>query len=130
MIATRGQIKVLDFGLAKLQQGELGLPTEANTETLLTQPGTVPGTVPYMSPEQLRGETLDARSDIFSLGVVLYEMLTGHRPFEADTLAERISAILDHEPSRLARGAPRNKEVQPILSKCLEKNRERRYAAS
>ncbi len=127
MITRRGQVKVLDFGLAKLERGELSPQSDAQTQTLLTQPGTIPGTVPYMSPEQLRDEALNAGTDIFSLGVVLYEMLTGHRPFAANSPAESINAILEHEPPPLTRFAEVPEELQRIVSKCLEKNRERRY---
>lgn len=130
MITRHGQIKVLDFGLAKLERGEMSAQSEAQTQTLLTQPGTVPGTVPYMSPEQLRDETLDPRTDIFSFGVVLYEMLTGHRPFAANSPAENITAILDHEPPPLARFAEVPEELQRIVSKCLEKDRGRRYQSA
>jgi TolB-like protein/thioredoxin-like negative regulator of GroEL len=130
MITTRGQVKVLDFGLAKLELGELDVPAEAKTETLLTQPGTVEGTVPYMSPEQLRGETLDARTDIFSLGVVLYEMVTGRRPFEANSPAESISAILEHEPAPLDTHVAQPRELQAIVSKCLDKHRDHRYTTA
>ncbi len=130
MITPNGQIKVLDFGLAKLERGEMSAQSEAQTQTLLTQPGTVPGTVPYMSPEQLRDETLDARTDIFSFGVVFYEMLTGHRPFAANSPAENITAILEHEPPPLTRFAEVPEELQRIVSKCLQKDRERRYQSA
>ncbi|MFY9607476.1 MAG: protein kinase [Blastocatellia bacterium] len=130
MITRRGQIKVLDFGLAKLELSEMSAQSEAQVQTLLTQPGTVPGTVPYMSPEQLRDETLDARTDIFSSGVVLYEMLTGHRPFSANSPAENITAILEHEPPPLTRFAEVPAELQRVVSKCLEKDRELRYQSA
>src|SRR3989442_7323511 len=81
IITSRGQAKVMDFGLAKVIQQADRVDPEAQTQTLLTAPDTIPGTVPYMSPEQLRGEQLSVSSDIWALGVVLYEMITGQLPF-------------------------------------------------
>src|SRR5437870_5867791 len=126
IIAPRGQAKVMDFGLAKASLG--GVETEAETQSLLTAPGVVLGTVPYMSPEQVKGEKIDARTDIFSFGIVLYEMLSGRQPFANDSAAATASAILTHEPLPLARyctDVP--DELQRIVRKCLEKDRERRY---
>ncbi len=128
MLTSRGQVKVLDFGLAKVERKSSLADTEAETESLLSEPGTVMGTVPYMSPEQVRGEQLDARTDIFSFGCVMYEMLAGRQPFAAESAAAILSAILAHEPAPLARysnEAP--EELQRIIRKCLEKDRERRY---
>ena len=128
MITARGQAKVMDFGLAK-EVCETGrVETEAETVGLLTAPGVILGTVPYMSPEQVRGEGADARSDIFSFGTLLYEMFSGHQPFSAENAAGTISAILTREPTPLARyatGVPM--ELERIVRKCLEKNRDRRY---
>jgi serine/threonine protein kinase/tetratricopeptide (TPR) repeat protein len=126
MITSRGQAKVMDFGLARVIAG--AAESEAETRSLLTTPGTIMGTMPYMSPEQLRGETLDARSDIFSFGVLLYEMLAGRQPFACASAAATISAILTQEPPALTSSrAHVSEELQRVVGKCLEKDRERRY---
>jgi TolB-like protein len=126
MITSRGQAKVMDFGLARLVVG--AAESEAKTQALLTTPGTILGTVPYMSPEQVKGEKVDVRTDIFSFGVVFYEMLTGHQPFTNRSAAETISAILNEEPPTLSRYAPDlPEELQRISRKCLEKDRNLRY---
>ncbi|MDO8500706.1 MAG: protein kinase [Gemmatimonadaceae bacterium] len=125
------QAKLLDFGLAKLVEppaGGMEAETVAYPHTAL---GMVVGTTRYMSPEQARGLTVDARSDLFSYGVVLYEMLAGRAPFEASTATDVIVAILEHEPTPLTRhrgDAPL--EIHRIVSKCLEKDVTRRYASS
>ncbi|MBA3514007.1 MAG: protein kinase, partial [Pyrinomonadaceae bacterium] len=127
IITSRGQAKVMDFGLAKVIPQAQAIESEADTEALLSTPGAILGTVPYMSPEQVRGEALDARSDIFSFGVVLYEMLSGRQPFASESAAATISAILTQEPPPLARFALNvPEELQRIVRKCLEKDRERR----
>jgi len=131
IVTPRGQAKVMDFGLARAMATTAGIDTEANTQTLLTSPGMIVGTVPYMSPEQVKGEQLDARSDIFSFGVMLYEMLSGRPPFAGESAAATASAILTHEPAPLARycsDAP--EELQRIVRKCLEKDREQRYQSA
>ena len=127
IIAARGQAKVMDFGLAKVVQ-DSRIDTEAETQTMLTAPDMILGTVPYMSPEQVKGEKLDARTDIFSFGVILYEMLCGRQPFASESAAATASAILTREPSPVVRFAPAApEELQRIVRKGLEKDRERRY---
>lgn len=131
MIRPDGYVKVLDFGLAKLalEVEAVGADTEASTQLLLkTEPGRVMGTINYMSPEQVRGQEVDARTDIFSLGVVLYEMLAGRRPFSGDTKSDTLAAILMVEPRPLIERFPNlPAELNRILGKALKKNREERY---
>jgi len=127
MLTTRNQVKVLDFGLAKVLRDSSII--EADTASMLSIPGMVMGTVPYMSPEQVRGEPLDCRSDIFSFGTVLYELLSGRRPFEAKSSAEVISAILTAEPPPIRRsslGHSGGAEAE-LVRKCLEKDAALRY---
>jgi eukaryotic-like serine/threonine-protein kinase len=128
MLTSRNQVKMLDFGLAKQMHSADSVESEAKTVNLLSTPGAVIGTVPYMSPEQVRGESLDVRSDIFSLGVVLYEMIAGKHPFLGDNAAVTSSRILLAEPSpteRFLTTAP--PELRRILSKTLNKDKELRY---
>jgi serine/threonine protein kinase/Flp pilus assembly protein TadD len=130
IINTRGQVKVLDFGLAKVIEQDL-FKSAIETEILLSAPGMIMGTPAYMSPEQVRGETLDARSDIFSFAAVVYEMVSRVRPFAAEGAANTISAVLTHDPEPLARysrGVPA--EMERIVSKALRKNREERYQSA
>ena len=127
MITPRGHVKVLDFGLAKLQTS-----AQSNAETqLLTSAGMVIGTVEYMSPEQALGGDMDYRTDIFSLGVVLYEMATGRLPFSGSTPSETMARILQAQPDAIARF---NYEVpeglERVVRKCLEKDRARRYQSA
>ena len=127
MITPRGHVKVLDFGLAKLQTS-----AQSNAETqLLTSAGMVIGTVEYMSPEQALGGDMDYRTDIFSLGVVLYEMATGRLPFSGSTPSETMARILQAQPEAIARF---NYEVpeglERVVRKCLEKDRARRYQSA
>ncbi len=128
MIRPDGYVKVLDFGLAKLSEGSAELFTEASTQIVKTGSGVVIGTVGYMSPEQARGQEVDARSDIFNLGAVIYEMVAGHKPFAGDTPSDTFAAILKLEPPPLSRVAPETPaELVRIVTKALRKDREERY---
>src|SRR6266404_8895187 len=127
MITARGQAKVMDFGLAKLVEQQT-TESQAMTQSILTEAGAIVGTLPYMSPEQLKGESLDARSDIFSFGAVLYEMVSGHQPFASESAAATTSAILTREPPPLARYSREvPAELERIVSKAVCKDREKRY---
>jgi TolB-like protein len=130
VITPSGLARILDFGLAKSSDSEIAasvLDEEPTRSALLTEPGVVAGTVGYMSPEQVRGESVDGRSDIFSLGVVLWEMLTGRRPFRGDSQVETLNAILKEEPSSDPTLAGLTPELERIVRRCLEKRRENRY---
>jgi len=130
-VTRDGRIKVLDFGLAKLVRPEENHETTVTLTSPATLPGTVMGTVGYMSPEQVRGEPIDPRSDIFSFGAVLHEMLTGKRAFKRETSAETMTAILREEPQALNdTGWQGPLELQRILVRCLEKNVERRFQSA
>jgi Tol biopolymer transport system component len=126
MLTSSGHVRVLDFGLAKPTPARAA---DSPTATVLTDSGAIAGTVPYMSPEQVRGEEVDARSDLFSAGVVLYELLCGARPFAAAAAADVMLAILTRDPPPLTDNqAP--PEVQRVVRKCLEKDRDRRYQSA
>ena len=133
MIRTDGIVKVLDFGLAKLVERTIENGPEAKTLVLeqATAVGTILGTTAYMSPEQVRGQRLDARSDIFSFGVVLYEMLAGINPFKGATPADDLAAVLQHEPQRLSiKNTSVPDELCDIVAKSLRKKRTERYRTS
>ena len=128
MLTASRQVKVLDFGLARVIREASLIDSSGETESVLSVPGLVIGTVNYMSPEQVRGEELDSRSDIFSFGAVLYEMLSGIHPFQAVSAGATMSSILTKEPASLARYAPEvPDELQRIARKALSKDKEARY---
>jgi serine/threonine protein kinase/WD40 repeat protein len=127
-VTKDGRIKILDFGLAKLMQPQADAGGSEQTQAYETDPGVVMGTAGYMSPEQVRGEAVDHRADVFAFGAILYEMLAGKRAFRLPTPAETMTAILNQDPpsiSQIARDTPPG--LQRVIHRCLEKNPERRF---
>jgi TolB-like protein len=126
-LTPSGQVKVLDFGLAKLVHN-LGTDDEAGADNSLTAVGVIPGTAVYMSPEQARGETIDGRSDLFSFGVVMYEMSTGKKPFTGNNSLVTLDAVLHQKPVPPRQLNPKlPMELEGIVGKAMEKDRTRRY---
>src|SRR5262245_15177162 len=130
-LTSDGQVKILDFGIARVKRVSAAAETITSSPTKTTEAGLVMGTLGYMSPEQARGETADAPSDIFSLGCVLYEMVSGRRPFVGETVAETIAAILRDTPPPIAHSrsaAPA--ELERVVMRCLEKQPSERYQSA
>jgi non-specific serine/threonine protein kinase len=126
-----GGLKILDFGLVRIENKNAPRAGSTDTQPLDTQPGLVMGTVYYMSPEQVRGQPADARSDVFSFGCMLYEMLTGRRPFDGETGADTMAAILNNPPPVLSQsGRQRPADLDRVILHCLEKKPEQRFASA
>ena len=129
LVTPDGRVKILDFGLATLQTPTT--PTDATVPLGLTDPGTALGTIGYMSPEQARGETVDARSDLWAMGVIFYELLTGVRPFDGATQAVIFEGILSKTPvPPSARNPKIPAEWERIVTRLLEKDRTTRYQSA
>jgi len=130
-VTKDGRVKILDFGLVKLTRPQTDSDQTAPTVTHATEPGMVMGTVCYMSPEQVRGQTVDHRTDIFAFGAILYEMLAGKLAFQRATTAETMASILNQDPQSLAQLAPTiSPGLQRIVHRCMEKSPEQRFQSA
>ena len=128
MVGNDGRVKILDFGLAKLMPQPREAASDITTKTKGTREGVIVGTVAYMSPEQAEGKMVDHRTDIFSIGIIFYEMLTGQRPFRGDSPAAVLSSILRQDPPRVSEVAPtKPRQLSRVVKKCLAKEPPRRY---
>jgi len=129
VMLTAGGVKLLDFGLAKLRDGEYAeVVTEPTKSLSLTDPGSIVGTLPYIAPEQIEGQPVDTRTDIFSFGVVLYEMIAGRRPFAGDTRAALMASIVGVDAPSLSTLQPRvSRSLERLIRRCLAKNRDDRW---
>ena len=131
MLTLRGHVKVLDFGVAKMARGDEASPNDAWNVESLTAVGSVVGSGPYMSPEQIAGGDVDPRSDVFSLGVVIYQMATRQLPFSGETRAELTQSILHATPEPITRLNPEIPlELERIAFKCLDKSADARYQSA
>ena len=126
-VTAEGRLKILDFGLAKCRRDTLGLPNDSSKST---QPGIILGTVGYMAPEQVRGAATDHRSDIFSFGIILHEMLSGAAPFQRESAVETLHAILKDEVPPLSAVSACSPELELVVRRCLEKRREARFQSA
>ena len=130
-VTKDGRVKILDFGVAKLRSADEFALSDDDTMEQDTSPGTVIGTVGYMSPEQVRGQSVDGRSDIFSLGTVMYEMVAGEHPFRSDSAADTMSAILREDPAELVSLNPNvTPGLERVIRHCLEKSPEQRFQSA
>jgi eukaryotic-like serine/threonine-protein kinase len=132
LFVTRdGRVKILDFGVAKLRSADDFALSDDDTMEQDTSPGTVIGTVGYMSPEQVRGQPVDGRSDIFSLGTVMYEMIAGEHPFRSDSAADTMSSILREDPAELSALNPNvTPGLERVIRHCLEKSADQRFQSA
>src|SRR5262249_53355058 len=130
-LTSDGGVKILDFGLVRLEHKGATTTGPSATLTLETEQGVVMGTICYMSPEQVRGQPADARSDVFSFGCMLHEMVTGRRPFDGETGADTMAAILNCPPPVLSQsGVHAPAELDRVIQRCLEKKASQRFPSA